>query len=171
MENKTKYSYPTFMRYGSYLLSFYLVFDFGRRMILLSYKSIQLAITTQSAKPVISILIPILILLPIITTVILFWQEFTITPKGIEFQVFIFWRKFVPWEKVIRIKKSFMPWAKYHIIITEELTFFHRVLGLLYGFTIYPGFVVNKTIIGYDKAILTIQKQLNSKTNETQTSG
>jgi hypothetical protein len=103
-----------------------------------------------------------LILLPAVgTTVVNYFQEFTITWEGIEFQVFIFWRILVSWSEIISIKGSLWSRGTSYVIVTERLTFLHRVIGLIYGRTFKPAFIFNHYLNGYDEAIKTIQEKLN----------
>ncbi|MDH3942469.1 MAG: hypothetical protein OEV06_00015 [Anaerolineae bacterium] len=95
------------------------------------------------------------------TNVTNFRQEFTVTYDGIEFQVFIFWRILVPWVEIQKIKESYGPWAKYHIVIVDRLTPFHRIIGLLYGLTLSHGFVIDKQLIDYEDAIELIKGKLH----------
>ncbi|MCH7662745.1 MAG: hypothetical protein IH859_02620 [Chloroflexi bacterium] len=99
----------------------------------------------------------------IATPVINFSQEFTVTEDGIEFQSFVFWRIFVPWEEIVSLKDSYIPWGKYHIVITDRLMLLHRVIGAIHGLTLKPAFIFNKGLINYDEAVEIILQKLNAR--------
>ncbi len=165
MDKEKKFSYPKYYKYSSYFLSLIISVGFIALIILgiLEIVFLFFAETGPNLQRVFYNLM-IVIFLPIVaTTVINYWQEFSVSSRGIEFQVFIFWRKFIPWSEVVGIKKSYLPWAKYHIVITKRLTFLHRIIGLLYGFSIYPAFIFNSTLKDYDVAVKTIQKCMDNK--------
>ncbi len=91
------------------------------------------------------------------------YQGFKISNEGMTFKVFTFWEKFVPWGDILRLKKSWMFWGKYHILILEHLTPFHRILGLLYGLTLRPGFVILRELPESEEAVRLIERRLSGR--------
>ena len=85
------------------------------------------------------------------------WQNFELDKNGITFHVFLFWKKFVPWESVIGIKKRRQFFAakhnKMYVVFAEEITPAHRILGLLYGGKLKPGFVIQIGPPEFEEAI------------------
>lgn len=113
--------------------------------------------------------------LTILTVAMNIYQGFTISNKGINFQVFIFWRFFISWEEIISIERFDLPLHKlsgyqgalyqfpigYHVIITKRLTLFHRLLGILLGKSMKPAFIIHKGLINHDEAIEMLQGKIN----------
>lgn len=162
MDNEIKFSYPKYVEYGSYLLSLVCIIVFGRILFKLTQNLFLLILDNRLNSPFVFLYLFQIILLPTIaTSAINFFQKFTISDEGIEFQVFILWRKFIPWTDIISMRKASMSWAKEYVIITKRLTFFHRIMGLLYGFTLSPAFVFNGYLSHYDEAVEVIQQRLN----------
>lgn len=106
------------------------------------------------------VLLFLIVLLPL--TWMNWYQEFTISKEGIEFQVFIFWKKFVPWESIQEIKKTGIFSKRYIVVILAELTPFHRFLGLTNGFTIKPVFVILPQLQNHKEAISIIENKLST---------
>lgn len=81
-------------------------------------------------------------------------------------QIVFLWRRlFVPWEDIIEIKPLFNVSFLKNVWVgrTRSLPIFHRLYGLLYGFSPHPSFVVSKGISNYDELIHRIQ--VNVKKN------
>ncbi|MFT3891971.1 MAG: hypothetical protein QM730_10085 [Anaerolineales bacterium] len=73
---------------------------------------------------------------------------------------------FVPWDKVKEIKPPFGFFRshrnpkKIYVVLTDALTPFHRLFGLLYGLSVKPAFIIFPSISEYDLLIRTIKKHV-----------
>jgi hypothetical protein len=73
---------------------------------------------------------------------------------------------FVPWDKVKEIKPPFGFFRSYrnlkniYVVLTDALTPFHRLFGLLYGLSVKPAFIIFPSISEYELLIKTINKHV-----------
>lgn len=83
-----------------------------------------------------------------------FYAEIESDKDGLQI-VFLWRRYFVPWEDIIDIKPLFniSLLKNVWIIRTRSLPLFHRLYGLLYGFSPHPSVVVSKGISNYDELL------------------
>ena len=90
-------------------------------------------------------------------------QNITVTHDGLLIE-FLWKDLMVPWDKVIEIKPAFgflrTLRTQKHIcvVLTDALTPFHRLFGLLYGLSVKPAFIINVTISDYQSLVETIKK-------------
>jgi hypothetical protein len=99
-----------------------------------------------------------------------FYTEIVSDKDGLH--IYFLWKHlFVPWEEIIELKPLFnIPFLKnIWVIRTRSLTFFHRVYGLLYSFSLYPSLVFTKGISNYDELNRRIRVSLkkNRKSNRS----
>ena len=97
-----------------------------------------------------------------------FGQNITVTDEGllIEFlgkDLLVSWDKV---DKVIETKPAFGFLKSYRnqkhvcVVLTNALTPFHRFIGLLYGLSVKPAFIIYPTISEYSSLIETIKKHV-----------
>jgi hypothetical protein len=93
-----------------------------------------------------------------------FYSEIVSDRDGLHIN-FLWKHLVVPWEDIIDIKPMFnIPFLKGHWVIkTRSLTFFHRLYGLLYGFSPYPSVVFSKGISNYEELSRRIRTKLRKK--------
>ena len=73
-----------------------------------------------------------------------FFTELTSDQAGLHVR-FLWRRLVVPWDQIIDVRPLFnLPFARgFEVIRTRTLTPFHRVYGLLYGFTTAPSLLIS----------------------------
>jgi hypothetical protein len=75
----------------------------------------------------------------------------------------------VGWNQIKQVKPAFpFAWLVVKqkasmIVLTNALTPFHRIFGLLYGFTLLPSFVIHPTINDFDLLIAKINSHVKRK--------
>lgn len=75
----------------------------------------------------------------------------------------------VPWDKIIEIKPAygFLRSTKNRknilVVLTDALTPFHRLLGLLYGLSLKRAFIIYPSISEYELLVETIKKHTQKK--------
>jgi hypothetical protein len=92
-----------------------------------------------------------------------YFCEITLVNKGISIG-FLWRRLFVPWEQVIEVKPTpyhFLGSGRSWIVLTQALTPFHRLYGLIYGFSPLPGFVFDQTIDGHRELLSRISEHVS----------
>ena len=90
-----------------------------------------------------------------------FGQNITVTDDGLLVE-FLWKDLFVPWDKIIEIKPAYgflgnSRNTKIYVVLTNALTPFHRLLGLIYGLSVKPAFIIYSTISGYESLVETIK--------------
>ncbi len=89
-----------------------------------------------------------------------YFCEITLVNKGISIS-FLWRRLFVPWEQVVEVKSTpyhFFGTGQSWIVLTQALTPFHRLYGLIYGFSPLPGFVFDQSIDGHRELLSRISE-------------
>ena len=92
-----------------------------------------------------------------------FGQNIDVTDEGLLVE-FLGKDLFVPWNKIIEIKPAHGFWRNsrnpkpIYIVLTEALTPFHRLLGLLYRLSVKPAFIIYPTISEYQSLVETIKR-------------
>jgi len=90
-------------------------------------------------------------------------QNITVTDDGLLVE-FLWEDLMIPWNKVIEIKPAFgflrTSRTQKHIwvVLTDALTPFHRLFGLLYGLSVKPAFIIYPTISEYQSLVETIKE-------------
>jgi len=90
-------------------------------------------------------------------------QNITVTHDGLLVE-FLWKDLMIPWDKVIEIKPAFgflrtSRTKKYIcVVLTDDLTPFHRLLGLLYGLSLKPAFIIYPSISEYELLVESITK-------------
>ncbi len=92
-----------------------------------------------------------------------FFCDVAADEKGL--YVSFFWKRYaVRWKDVIGIKPIF--WvprrAKVQIVFANSLTPFHRLYGILYGFSCKPGFIIHAGLRDRDEIIRLIREHVNT---------
>jgi hypothetical protein len=116
-------------------------------------------------------LIRILIFSPICSLIAAyFFTDLDVDENGLLIE--FLWKKLrVPWNKVLQIKPLFGIQNKKHglyVVIVEGLTPFHRLYGLIYGFSLKPAFILWPTINDFE--VLKNDIEIHIKKNATQNS-
>ena len=92
-----------------------------------------------------------------------FGQNIIITDEGLLVE-FLGKDLFVPWDKITEIKPSYGFWKNsrnpkpIYVVLTEALTPFHRLFGLLYRLSVKPAFIIYPTISEYQSLVETIKR-------------
>jgi hypothetical protein len=92
-----------------------------------------------------------------------FGQNITITDEGLLIE-FLWKDLIVYWDKIMEIKPAYGFWKssknQKHILVvlTDTLTPFHHLFGLIYGLSVKPGFIIYPTISEYQSLVETIKK-------------
>lgn len=86
-------------------------------------------------------------------------QDFVLSKDGLRVQVFRFWWKELEWDDVLVLKEPWL-YPGFSILILNRLTPLHRLLGLVYGFTVKPVFFIHISlgVDEYKKALDMIRK-------------
>jgi len=84
---------------------------------------------------------------------------------GLKVQVFLIWRKVVPWSDVLDIVAldSYRE-GKFWLVLTKRLTPFHRLIGLYFGKVNLPGFLISKEMASHEELVKTIKEHLPNQT-------
>ena len=84
-----------------------------------------------------------------------------LSPAGLRVQFMFFWWLPVPWDQVIELQKSRVPWQSGRLLVLERLTPLHRLFGLLLCKSRRPVVPIQNQIEGYNELIATLEKQLS----------
>jgi hypothetical protein len=86
-------------------------------------------------------------------------QDFVFSKEGLRLQVFRYWWRELAWDDVLELKEPWL-YPGFTILILRRLTPFHRLLGLVYGFTFKPAFFIHISlgVDDYKKALDMIRK-------------
>ena len=85
------------------------------------------------------------------------YPSLRISDSGIYVQVFLFWWAFVPWSDVKEVRKAWW-FSRSRLVIVRQLTPIHRFISCTCNFK--PAFLIKHTLIGFDKAVKTIEKNM-----------
>jgi hypothetical protein len=89
-------------------------------------------------------------------------QNITVTHEGLLIE-FLWKDLLVSWDKIVEIKPAFgflrTSRNQNHILVvlTDVLTPFHRLFGLMYGLSVKPAFIIYPTISEYQSLVETIK--------------
>lgn len=107
-------------------------------------------------------------LLPTTLIAAYFFSDIIVDADGLIVE-FLWMKLKVQWYEIVEVKPSFRWWlptfgGKFPIVVlTNALTPFHRLFGLLYGLSPLPGFVINVNISEYDLLIKEIERHIKKK--------
>jgi hypothetical protein len=82
-----------------------------------------------------------------------------VSNRGVAVQTFLFWYVLVPWQDVIEIRRTILPFSKSRLVVVRRLTPFHRLIGWTNGLVFQPAFVIRRGLKRYDEAIETIKEE------------
>lgn len=92
------------------------------------------------------------------------YTEVITSAKGMKVRVFVFAWVFVPWEDVLGVVVPALPGAnaprRWHFVQVRRLTFFHRLLGMMYLTGSKPVVVINRSIDGYEELLRVIEERI-----------
>jgi len=94
-----------------------------------------------------------------------FGQNITVTDEGLLIE-FLCRDLMVSWDKIIEIKpaygfmRNFRNPKPLFVALTDALTPFHRLFGLIYGLSVKPAFIIYPTISEYQPLIEIIKKHM-----------
>jgi len=143
-----------FMAVSAFLMPFYLLYSlFTKHSIAEVFSSLHF--------------LPLFIAFPFypifLLTAAYFFQDIIIASDGL--LVEFLWKDLnVPWDKIIEIKSAFGFWRSPRntkvicIVLTNALTPFHRLFGLVYGPSVKPSFIIFPTISEYQSLVETIKR-------------
>ena len=87
------------------------------------------------------------------------YPSLRISDGGITVQVFLFWWVFVPWRDVEEIRTVWF--SRSRLVLVRRLTPVHRLIGSGNIWKLKPAFLIRRTLIGYDEAVKTIEKNVD----------
>ena len=112
----------------------------------------------------------IVVLIMLLNVVIyLNWQpDFVVQDEGIVVKVYHFWEKTIPWKNVIEVKHSWIPITgkQLYVVVVRRLTPLHSVIGMLYGLTTKPAFVITRALEEREKAASLINSHVKKKSSK-----
>jgi hypothetical protein len=92
-------------------------------------------------------------------------QNITVTEEGL--LIGFLWKDLiVSWDKIMEIKPVYGFWRNsrnpkpLYIVLTDALTPFHRLFGLIYGLSVKPAFIIYPTISEYQPLVETIKMHM-----------
>jgi len=88
--------------------------------------------------------------------IINYFPDIKIEDEYIYIQFFWFWIK-TPWERILFIKRIKTFLFRQYIVCSEELTFFHRLYGLLFLFSPKACFLINTSLDSYEDLVNEIE--------------
>ena len=92
-----------------------------------------------------------------------FFQDITVTDDGLLIE-FLWKDLMVSWDRIMEIKPAYGFWGNsripkpIYLVLTDDLTPFHRLYGLAYGLSVKPAFIIHPTISGYQSLVETIKQ-------------
>lgn len=95
-----------------------------------------------------------------------FYSDITTDADGL-FVDFLWFKLHVKWSQLIKIKPllgmkiPIFGKRKAVVLLMHGLTPFHRIFGLIYGFSIYPAIIINPSISDYDLLMQQIKLELD----------
>jgi hypothetical protein len=81
------------------------------------------------------------------------------SPSGMRIQTFWFWWVFISWEDIVALYRWRTVGKRVVIVVTETLTPFHIVYGIIYAEKLKPAFLISASITRYDDLIRTIKER------------
>lgn len=72
----------------------------------------------------------------------------------------LFFKIKIPWSNIIDIGSGNPPFS-YTLVRARKITIYHRIYGWLYSRTLYPSFLIGKSISGRDELITYIKLRLH----------
>ena len=159
-----EFSYSLYFRAGNIFLSFLMVFVAGQFGILL-FRTISASINGIQV-PAESLIVLSAIFLMMLMNVVIYlnWQpDFILQENGIVVKVFHFWERLIPWDDVLEVKRSWIPitGSRLAVVVVERLTPLHRILGLVYGPTPKPVFVITHALRDREEAAQLITSRVS----------
>jgi hypothetical protein len=94
-----------------------------------------------------------------------FEPGFSIRDDGITLDCYVFFRKFIPWERVVGVKSSLLPFPGVLRVCFRGRSPTHVLLGLVFGVSLTPCFLVMPTVEGYDEALRHIRENATGDSN------
>jgi hypothetical protein len=157
--------HPISFRWFKYIFSFF-AFGFPLWMLVAAFPGVYPNKAISA--------IELLCLAPICTVLLLvaayFYQDVSVDDDGLLIE--FLWKKFkVKWADIIEIKpiwvfRHFPEKLRPAVVIVNGLTPIHRVLGVLYGLSIQPGFVIYSSISDFQVLKDNIRKHINARKNQ-----
>jgi len=164
-----KISKHTHPRYIVWLKYFVVISAF---ILLLDFLYTEFVTYSRSGSIVLAVLNVLIAIflcsIPFLIVVYFLGQNITVTDDGL--LVEFLWKDLnVPWDKIIEIKPAFGFWRSPQdtkntcIVLTNALTPFHRLLGLIYGPSVRPAFIISPTISEYHSLVETIKNHTKKR--------
>lgn len=122
------------------------------------------------APPFISMIFPVLLGTICTLVAAYFFQDVWVDEEGLIIE-FLWAKLHVPWDRVLQIKPLFGALGRKQgvsVVIVDGLTPFHRLYGLIYGFSSKPAFVLWPTLSNYRVLKSDLEKHIkqNQKSNK-----
>lgn len=70
--------------------------------------------------------------------------------KGVLISIFVFGRVFIRWDNIVDLGAGHVPFGNI-LVRARRITPFHMIYGWLYSRTLFPSFIIDKGIEGYDQ--------------------
>jgi hypothetical protein len=166
---KTTFSYSPYFRISNIFLSVFMIFLAGNLGYLL-FRVLATSLNGVQVQTETFVWLSIVVLIMLLNVVIyLNWQpDFVVQDEGIVVKVYHFWEKTIPWENVIDVKHSWIPITgkQIYVVVVRRLTPLHSVIGMLYGLTTKPAFVITRALEEREKAASLINSHVKKKSSK-----
>jgi hypothetical protein len=167
MQKKT-FSHSPYFRISNILLSAFMIFLVGQ----IGYLLVRVVVSASRGAPLPESFVTLLAVFPLLlVNVIIYlnWQpDFVLQDDGIVVKIFHFWERTIPWEDVVEVKHPWIPitgkWI--YVVVVRRLTPWHVVLGMVYGFTLKPAFVITRALGEREKAVNLIASQIAMRSSK-----
>jgi len=92
-----------------------------------------------------------------------YFCEVTVDEAGIS--VTFLWRNLhINWRDIVEIKaKGFLGHSRSWVVLTKKLTPFHRLYGIVYGFSWLPGFIISPSLHDGEKLAGMIEERVKGR--------
>jgi len=97
-----------------------------------------------------------------------FEPGFSIRDDGIDLDCYVFFRTFIPWERVVGVKSSLLPFPGVLRVCFRGRTPTHALLGLVFGVSLTPCFLLMPTIERYEEALRLIRENATGDPQRSQ---
>ncbi|MBI5353579.1 MAG: hypothetical protein HZB50_13135 [Chloroflexi bacterium] len=101
--------------------------------------------------------------IPCILLAAYFYTDLEVERDGLLID-FLWYKLTIPWDKIVQIKPLFgirNENVAAYVVIVDGLTPFHRLYGLLYGFSVNPAFVLGRTVNDFQILKNDIERHVN----------
>jgi hypothetical protein len=157
--NQTIFRYPGYRRWSTilYNISAFVIPVYIASLAIFRAVTAKLHFTSAG---LLSLVFEAIFISTVLVLTANFYPEVRVDRNGL-YVSFLWYRLPVTWQDIIEIKPSIFNLPKHPttwVVRTQALTPFHRLYGLLYGFTAHPSFIITHGIANCDKLIQMINQ-------------